>query len=130
EDDLTLADEFRANEPLSAAGCDYDVGVLHDLFQRAALPAHALQPRNRLRIRIRADFRLHAIGEQEAGYADSGCPEPDLANDAGAKIAAEVAGHAQKRGERHDGRAVLVIVHDRDGERFDERPLDLEAGRR
>ena len=46
------------------------------------------------------------------------------------ELLADDAGRVDQRGQDHDGRAVLIVVHHRNVERFDQPVFDFEAARR
>ena len=83
----------------------------------------------------------HALAVGDRDVADAGLAQDRRHRDPrcagarhdGAQVAQDAAGEqgsVAQRGEHDDGRAVLVVVEDRDVEPFLERPLDLEAPRR
>ena len=78
---------------------------------------------------VQQDNVLDAGGQQDFGDGDASGTRTGNHNAEAFEFAAGHLGGAGQRGERDDGGAVLVIVHDRAVQGLDELFLEVEAAR-
>ena len=127
EDDLAGPDHPRRDESRLAAGRHDDVGLAHDRLQIADLDAPLARVLLRARARVAADDAAHTGVVDERRDAEAGGAQANLADDRLVEPLADLPARCDRGAERHDRRAVDVVVHDRLGQALDQLPLDLEA---
>ena len=131
ENDLPRAHAGGRNEVLDPRGGDHDIAARHDLFERCPFGAHQFDARDGFGIAIGPEHLADSISAQQPHDAGACGPQADLADGADSQTASEALGCGHQRRQRHDRRAVLVVVQHRFIQQRPQPFFDLEAfGRR